>query len=283
MTASKKKGRKKAMPFEHNLTNALSDEFFHVNSISAALPPAETVHILRKNGRVDHHILLVLSGEAEIRSDGPPVLLKAGDAYYYAPNVRQEYIKNKTCSCWLHFSGTGAAPLVRRLSYPHEGILYCKNLPETKLLFAKASTEFFSNTPHKDILCAALAVQILAQFSSVRPALRPDDENASLIYAAAQEMQKNFANPITIEELAKKYAMSEGKFSSLFKELIGVPPYKYLSSIRLNYACYLLRGTSLTVSEIAYRSGYDDPLYFSKLFKKKFLLPPGEYRKKPLT
>lgn len=271
------------MPSEYNLTNALSDEFFHVNSISAALPPAETVHILRKSGRVDHHILLVLGGEAEIRRDGPPVVLRAGDAYYYAPNVRQEYIKNKTFSCWLHFSGTGAETLVRRLAYPREGPLYCKNLTETKLLFNRASTEFFSNTPHKDLLCAAIAVQILAQFTPARPSMRADDENASLIYAAAQEMQKNFAGPVAVAELAKKYAMSEEKFSRLFKQLIGVPPYKYLSSIRLNYACYLLRSTSLPVSEIAYRSGYDDPLYFSKLFKKKYLSPPGEYRKKPLT
>lgn len=271
------------MPSEFNFTNALSDEFFHVNSISEALPPAEDVHILRKNGRVDHHILLVLGGETEIRRAGVSVLLKAGDAYYYAPNVRQEYIKNKTFSCWLHFSGTGAASLVRKLAYPREGPLYCKNLTETKLLFTRASTEFFSNAQHKDILCAALAVQILAQFSPVRPSMRPDDENISLIYAAAQEMQKNFADPVAVAELAKKYAMSEGKFSLLFKKVIGVSPYKYLSSIRLSYACYLLRSTSLTVAEIAYRSGYDDPLYFSKLFKKKYLSSPKEYRKNPLT
>ena len=60
---------------------------------------------------------------------------------------------------------------------------------------------------------------------------------------------------------------------------MGVPPLKYLTSIRIARAKELLTGTDIPISEIGELVGYDNPLYFSKIFKKNTGLSPREYRR----
>ncbi len=79
-----------------------------------------------------------------------------------------------------------------------------------------------------------------------------------------------------------KYAalcgMSEGVFYSYFKKWTGLSPVEYRNSIRINAARSLLSNTDLKISEISIRCGFDDPYYFSRIFKKAVGLPPREYR-----
>ena len=60
---------------------------------------------------------------------------------------------------------------------------------------------------------------------------------------------------------------------------MGVPPCKYLTSIRINKAKELLESTDCPVSEIGSIIGYENPLYFSRIFKKQTGLSPAAYRK----
>ena len=79
-----------------------------------------------------------------------------------------------------------------------------------------------------------------------------------------------------------KYAalcgMSEGAFYGYFKRWTGLSPVEYRNSIRINAARSLLANTDLKISEISIRCGFDDPYYFSRIFKKVVGLPPKEYR-----
>ena len=60
---------------------------------------------------------------------------------------------------------------------------------------------------------------------------------------------------------------------------MGISPQKYLINFRLNQACKLMKNTELSIAEISRSVGYQDPLYFSKLFKKEKGLSPSKYRK----
>ena len=65
----------------------------------------------------------------------------------------------------------------------------------------------------------------------------------------------------------------------IFRKSFNVSLKKYLYTMRLEFALNLLLTTDNNVSEIAYRSGFSDPLYFSTSFKKRYNLSPTEYRK----
>ncbi len=90
-------------------------------------------------------------------------------------------------------------------------------------------------------------------------------------------MNANYQKPITLAELAEKAGYSKSRFSHLFSEITGTTPKQYLNNVRLQVSCELL-STGLTVAEIADRCGFNDPLYYSRIFKKKYGLSPTGYR-----
>ena len=102
--------------------------------------------------------------------------------------------------------------------------------------------------------------------------------NDSRIQAAQQWMEANFSSDFLLEEVADKVGLSLRSFRRRFKEATGDPPMQYLQRIRLETTKQLLATSILGVDQIAYRVGFDDASYFSRLFKQKLRTTPSEYR-----
>ena len=98
------------------------------------------------------------------------------------------------------------------------------------------------------------------------------------IQDSVEYMIQNYTQPISVKDLAKTANMSESNFYNVFKKCFGESPIAYLNHYRLSRATDYLTETTATISEIAYRVGINDPLYFSKLFKKTQGISPREYR-----
>ena len=88
----------------------------------------------------------------------------------------------------------------------------------------------------------------------------------------------HYTEQITVRSLANISNMSESNFYAAFKKHIGNSPIAYLNRYRLSVAAEKLTQTDNTVSEISYSVGINDPLYFSKLFKKTYGMTSKEYR-----
>jgi AraC-like DNA-binding protein len=83
---------------------------------------------------------------------------------------------------------------------------------------------------------------------------------------------------LTIQSLSARLGVHRSILSRRFKEKVGSPPQQYIISRRLDKAMFLLRETDLRVSEIAYRSGFRDPNYFARAFRKTMGMSPLEFR-----
>ena len=105
------------------------------------------------------------------------------------------------------------------------------------------------------------------------------EKGSIVIDDAVEYIRKNYADEITLAMLAKRCAMSESRFSRMFKEIIGVGYKEYLNSVRVNEGNNLLLNTNMSVSEIAYACGFNDSNYFSTFFKKINGMSPLEFRK----
>ena len=103
------------------------------------------------------------------------------------------------------------------------------------------------------------------------------------IQNSVEYITKNYTQTISIIDLAKKANMSESNFFAVFKKSFGCSPISYLNHYRISLAADLLIETNSTISEIGYKVGITDPLYFSKLFKKAYGISPKEYRTLHLT
>ena len=88
-----------------------------------------------------------------------------------------------------------------------------------------------------------------------------------------------FREPLTLSAVAEQLYVSPYYLSHVFKEKTGVNFIDYLVEKRLREACWMLRNTSVSVSNISASVGYENPGYFSRLFKKKKGVTPEQYRK----
>lgn len=85
---------------------------------------------------------------------------------------------------------------------------------------------------------------------------------------------------LSIEDLAQMMKLSRTAFYTKVRGITGYAPVEYLRTIRLKKAAELLLSSDhLTVSEVAYQIGFNDPLYFSKCFKQQFGMSPSKYQK----
>ena len=91
-------------------------------------------------------------------------------------------------------------------------------------------------------------------------------------------IEARYNQNLSLEEICLEIAISKNYFCYLFKRETGMSIWNYLTVIRLQHAKKLLEKTELKSYEIAFQVGYDNPSYFSKLFKKYELMTPNEYR-----
>lgn len=109
---------------------------------------------------------------------------------------------------------------------------------------------------------------------------RPEkEEYSSLVQEGMRYLEKNYNRNLSLEEICDALGVSRNYFSFLFKKETGENIWSYLTTIRLNKAKELLRSTDDKTYSIAYQVGYDNPSYFSKLFKKSTGMTPNEYRR----
>lgn len=107
-----------------------------------------------------------------------------------------------------------------------------------------------------------------------------DYKVGSLIKKAKIYIKTNYSKYITLEDVAIEINVSPQYLSKLFKEETGENFIDYLTSIRIKIAKELLENNCLNIKEICYSIGYNNPNYFSKIFKKTVGVTPTEYKEK---
>ena len=97
---------------------------------------------------------------------------------------------------------------------------------------------------------------------------------------AVSYFNENYNKDISIEQYAESRGMSISWFIRNFKKYTGMTPMQFIVSRRINNAQLLLEQTNYSINEIARIVGYDDQLYFSRLFRKQKGFSPSQYRKR---
>ena len=98
------------------------------------------------------------------------------------------------------------------------------------------------------------------------------------IEKAMDEMRGTLASPLSLEAYAQCAGFSVSQFCHLFKRHYGTTPMAYFFELRMQRAKELLNTTSLSIKEVAWELGFEDPLYFSRVFKRVSGISPSVYR-----
>lgn len=238
---------------------------------------------IRPLGRPDYQILYIASGKAWVSFPNETVEVPAGNMVLYKPGEPQKYayyLEDKPEVFWLHFTGKEARELTIQAGFDESRILYTGISSKYQELFLTIIRELQLPRPCFEELAALHLMQLFLLIKRQR------EEGGIQKTEIQKEMEKavhyfheNLSTDIEIDLYAKKLHMSTCWFIRSFKQYAGMPPRKYLTSIRVKKAQELLESTDYGIGEIGSIVGYDNPLYFSRIFKKQTGSSPAEYRK----
>jgi AraC-like DNA-binding protein len=117
------------------------------------------------------------------------------------------------------------------------------------------------------------------QLYEKNPLLVPAEEKSEgRMKSVLNYIRKNYGKEISLSELAALSNMSPNYFCRYFRKLTGQTPIEYLITYRLESACYALRNTDLTVTDITFACGFNDVSHFIKSFRKAYGMTPKAYR-----
>ena len=105
-----------------------------------------------------------------------------------------------------------------------------------------------------------------------------EDQSDSAIKKATAYIQENYSKDISLDDVSSQVNISPYYFSKIFKEETGENFIEYLTRIRIEKAKELRMDANVSVKEAGIQSGYSDPNYFSRIFKKQMDMTPSEYK-----
>lgn len=177
---------------------------------------------------------------------------------------------------YIHINGVNAHELAGHIIAQH-GVLF---QGETNVAIGKLLYNLIDQCRHDQIIAAPdfslLCYQLLVMLTH-RDAPENDIENP--IDISIRYIRENVGSKITLDELADAVGLSKYHFSHLFKTETGYSPMEYVISTRLDRSRVLLKASHLSISEIAYEVGYENPGSFINLFTKKIGCSPKSFRK----
>lgn len=242
-------------------------------------------------------LYLPLSGEVALIMDGEKKIVVPGNLYF----ISGWHIERQICNdfvevVWLHFipdslrlqfmlshAAVFQVMSAKRFEWANECLMQIHKVFAPYSENLKLTQQVRPNVPY--YLRIKLQSVILAVISDI---LRDADEQIhgkamkamERFQNAADIMDKAFLENPPLRELAEKVYMAPNYFHKKFREAFGVTPFNYMLNKRMNIAKELLAFSSLTVKEIALKSGYKDEFHFSKTFKKSMGLSPRAFRDK---
>jgi AraC-like DNA-binding protein len=241
-------------------------------------------HYERGNGHDYLGFELIEEGSMLLQTEGGQAVVRPAQAYFLLPRIAHSYTAQEpTKKRFLSVSGPFAADLLRHFglgsglagSAEPQIIDSSEDVP-LSAWFDGIESMIRSEKTDPAALAGAWYT-LLASLAQSKFRRLPSGRHRAL-ERAMDHLENHLADPIGRSRLAEHARISESHLSRLFAAAYGMGIVAYIESRRLEWAERLLRTSSFTVTDVALQVGFNDPLYFSSRFKKKYGRSPRAYR-----
>jgi AraC-like DNA-binding protein len=249
-------------------------------------PLAQHHYRERPEGSAAYIVIYCICGEGWYRVQGQKTqLLQKGSAVVIPAGMGHEYASSAEhpwSIYWWHMKGENAADFFsgddgacEPIAIPVEKSLKIVELfDECYELLQKGYTL------HHIIYVSQLACHLAAilKFSQLQPLSSQQQRHKHDIERSVKFMTEHLEHNLSLKELAAESNLSVPHFTHRFKKTTGYSPIDYYLRLKVQLACQHLDLTDHSIKEISHRLGFQDPYYFSRLFKKIMGLSPSQYR-----
>jgi AraC-like DNA-binding protein len=244
----------------------------------------------RSGGMACPRLDLIVSGSREITLGSPtgPVRhhLTAGDAYYVLPYGRELYQWNTA----VHMLCVVPHAAFTRVSYydqpravqpPPVPVAHHTDRPCSPAMRATVdalNALAWQDRAGEETDLARALVRLALHECRRQPAAPPRGKRQLTFDRIQDWLEHCFAEDINRETTARQFGITPSYLSRLFHDMGGVAFHQHLTDLRIAHARSLLLGTDLTIREVGDRSGFPDPVHFTRRFRQAVGVTPGTYR-----
>lgn len=240
----------------------------------------------RPRGRLDYQLLYIASGKGHFYFNGKETVVSAGNMVIYHPKEEQRYyyyVSDHTEVYWVHFTGNDVKNILKKYGITkNTRIIYTGVSIEYKHLFLSMIQELELQKEDYEEMLIHYLMTLLINIHRVILS-KPKKQNLlnmDKMDKAAQYFRSNYNKSISIEDYAHSHNMSVSWFIQNFKQYASTTPAQYIQPLRISNARTLLETTNYNITEISNLVGYENPLYFSRFFRKQCGMSPSQFRKK---
>lgn len=227
-----------------------------------------------------YRVHLVTDGEGEIQCGRFSRKVKRGDVFFLFPAVSYGITGDRTFRyMYISFFGIRAAAELERLhiepaNFVFEGMGQLREIWERGMAFPDEVLDLISES----VLLHTLSA-IGCRHLEANPLVK-DPDSARIFLQIKAFIDIHYAEPeLTCQTLSEEFSYTRKYLSRLFTRHFQIGITEYITTVRINHAVALLEQTRMPIAEVAARVGFADPLYFSRVFKRKVGIPPAAYRK----
>jgi AraC-like DNA-binding protein len=266
----------------HNPSQALT----HLRVFSAGIFFEAHGHNWEREGLAEGILIYCTLGNGHYQQDGKVHEVQPGDLLYAPPLTHHSYwadTERPWTIYWMHLSGTLLTDYQRLLGLLEQGPVRHIGVHNDILLeFTRLVTEPLG-APVGDLSWLRIQANALAVLGRLA-ALPHNIAKIASAYGPIQKaitlMNDSLEKEFDLTRFAKAAGCGERHFSRLFQRVTGQSPGNWFTQQKIRRACMLFTMPGIQVKEVAARLGFEDPLYFSRVFKRIMGLPPEAYRQK---
>jgi AraC-like DNA-binding protein len=229
----------------------------------------------------EYQIVYITRGGGWFSTRGTEYAVQSGSVLAVFPGVRHSYRPDPRTGWdeyWVGFRGNAADELRRsQVHAPERPFFYVGTHGAVLALFQDIFAAVEKQEPFYQFRAGALILLLLAEIHGRSRKAEQPTESEALVERAKFLMREHARSALSVEAIVGRLGVGEARFSQIFKEYTGLTPYQYFIQLKINEAKRLLDGDRVAVKEVAFSLGFEDPYYFSRLFKKKTGVAPRDW------
>lgn len=236
--------------------------------------------------RTEYLLHIVLSGKGIYKVGSKTYEIGPNTAFLIYPGVSTYYeasVEDPWTYIWVGFNGIKAESALKHAHFsPDNHVVHIQNV-EPFINYVNNMLNSSQLTYANDLAREGYLYQFVSSLIQDQQSQENKDEIHDYSYQVyvdhtLEYIEHNYHKNIKVQNIAHYIGINRSYLTNCFKSVLNMSPQEYILNYRMNQASLLLKNTNLPVNEIATQVGYDDPLNFSKSFKKVYGINPTSFR-----
>jgi AraC-like DNA-binding protein len=231
----------------------------------------------------EFHIIYITKGQGIFETEGRSFTINPGSVLLLFPEMRHRYhplFETGWHEYWVGFKGPFFSMMIEKEILVRNRVFFEIGINnEIISIFNQILDEVRTQQPLYQLKACSGILFMIAQILTCERRRKQPNHYQNIVDKAKDLMESNLYGAINLPAISEQLGLSTSRLNEIFKTCTSMTPYQYYIHIKIRRAGNLLEQEDIPVKEAAYRMGFEDQYYFSRIFKNKTGVSPSEWKR----